>query len=392
MSVLPIYLDHTATARPWPDVIACLSSQLELQYANPASLHRLGQSAAASLRQSRQQIAAALGCSENELILTSGGSESINFAIKGAAAANPRLPKRIIISDGEHAAVTESAAYLRQLGWQTEILPLLPNGQADLLALEQALREPAALISLIHVSNETGAVNPVDSIVSLRNRLQPAAIIHLDAVQSLGRQPVNFRSTGVDLLSGSGHKVGAPKGIGWLLVRQGIRLTPLIHGGGQQGGLRSGTENPPLAAALAFAINVALQDQAGKEQQVRQLRRLLLDELQNRGQPYQVLSPDDGVPQILCIAFPGLRGETLMQALAAREICVSTGAACSARRQKKNRILQSMGIPVNLAESSIRISLAAVNTEDEIRITAQAIHEIHRQLARLPKIAAKPAR
>lgn len=377
---MTIYLDHSATTRVWPEVIKGLTESLSLQYANPSSVHRLGQSANKLLNESKSQIAGLLGCQKNELTLTSGGSESINLAIKGYLAANPRQAKRIISSQGEHAATTESLSWLRQQGYEIEELALQPDGRVNLQLLAQALSRPAALITLIHVSNETGAVNDIAEIVRLRNVLQPETAIHLDAVQTLGRQPLNFEKFGVEMLSGSGHKIGAPKSIGWLMVKKGIRLLPQIHGGGQQHGLRSGTENPPLAAALALAVQLTCQDAESRETVVRSLRQQLLSELTAGKVDYQVLSPHNGVPQILLLAFPGLRGETLLHALEAKSIYISTGAACSSHNKKANRVLKSMGIPDKTADCAVRISLAAINTPDEIKATAQAIIESCRWL------------
>lgn len=379
---MTIYLDHSATTRVWPEVIKGLTESLSLQYANPSSVHRLGQSANKLLNESKSQIARLLGCQKNELTLTSGGSESINLAIKGYLAANPRQAKRIISSQGEHAATTESLSWLRQQGYEIEELALQPDGRVNMQLLAQALSRPAALITLIHVSNETGAVNDIAEIVRLRNSLQPETAIHLDAVQTLGRQPLDFEKFGVEMLSGSGHKIGAPKSIGWLMVKKGIRLLPQIHGGGQQHGLRSGTENPPLAAALALAVQLTCQDAESRESVVRSLRQLLLSELTAGKVDYQVLSPHNGVPQILLLAFPGLRGETLLHALEAKSIYISTGAACSSHNKKANRVLKSMGIPDKTADCAVRISLAAINTPDEIKATAQAIIESCRWLIR----------
>ncbi len=314
--------------------------------------------------------------------MTSGGTESINLAIKGFVSANPRLGKRIITSCGEHAATLETTRYLSQNGFQVDEIPLKSDGKIDLDALSNALKDPAALISLIHVSNESGAVNPISEIVRLRNQLQPTAAVHLDAVQSLGRQRVDFHQMGVDLLSGSGHKVGAPKGIGWLIVRRGIRLTPQIHGGGQQQGLRSGTENPPLAAALALAVELTSREFPLKTAKVESLNQLFIRKLDDAKINYRLISPSDAVPQILTIAFPGLRGETLLHALEDQSIYVSTGSACSSKKVKANLVLKAMGIADKIASCSIRISLAATNTEDEIRTTVQVITESCRRLAR----------
>ena len=381
---MPIYLDHSASARVWPDVIKQLSEDLEQTFANPSSAHRLGHAAEKALNASRQKITALLGCQKKELILTSGGSESINLAIKGYLGANPRHGRRVISSCGEHAATTETLAFLRQQGFECDEIPLLPDGRADLAALATALQQPAAILSLIHVSNETGAVNDIAEVVRLRNELSPQMAIHLDAVQTLGRQPLDFRKMGVDLLSGSGHKVGAPKGIGFLIVRQGLRLQPQIHGGGQQHNLRSGTENPPMAAALATAIELTFAGWEEKADQVQGLRASLLAGLQQENINYSVLSPDNGVPQILLISFPGLRGETLLHALEAREIYISTGAACSSRLKKGNKVLKAMGVPENKADCAVRISLAASNTAAEIDETIRAIGEICRWLIRTP--------
>ena len=380
---MPIYLDHSASARVWPAVVEQLSANLTDYYANPSSAHRLGQAAEKKLNDSKTKIAALLGCHKNELLLTSGGSESINLAIKGYLAANPRQGMRVLSSQGEHAATAESLSFLRLQGYTCEEIPIQPDGCVDLGILAKAMQQPAALLSLIHVSNESGAINQVAEIVRLRNQLQPQMAIHLDAVQTLGRQPLNFHRMGIELLSGSGHKVGAPKGVGFLLVRQGVRLQPLIHGGGQQHGLRSGTENPPMAAALAQAIELTTAHSSEKETRVRNLRERLLTGLEEEQVNFQVLSPENGVPQILLISFPGLRGETMLHALEARDIYVSTGAACSSKQKKANRILQAMGVPAKLADCAIRISLAASNTDDEIDETRKAIGEICRWLIRV---------
>ncbi len=361
-------------------MIAELAANLRDCYANPSSVHRLGQQAEKLLGDSKCRIAVQLGCDKNELILTSGGSESINLAIKGYLAANPRMGSRVISSLGEHAATRETLNYLVKQGCQAEELTLTSDGRVDLSALAKSLEKPAAMISLIHVSNETGAVNDVAEIVRLRNQLQPATVIHLDAVQTIGRQALHFQHMGAEMLSGAGHKIGAPKGIGWLLVKQGLRLAPQIHGGGQQQGLRAGTENPPLAAALATALELSCQDRQDREHTVRALRQQLLADLTAAAIDFTVLSPADGVPQILLIAFHGLRGETLLHALEAKSIFISTGAACSSRQKKSNPSLKAMQIPDKIADCAVRISLSHINSADEIRQTAQAISESCRWL------------
>ena len=379
---MPIYLDHSATAPVLPDVISRLTLELEQYYANPSSVHRLGRAAEKLIVRSCALIAKTLSCQPDEILLTSGGSESINLAVKGFVEANPRQGKRIITSRGEHAATSSTMAWLHQQGYEIVELPLESNGCVNMKALAGALQQPAALISLIHVSNETGAVNDVSEITRLRDQLQPVTAIHLDAVQTTGRLPLSFRNMGVDLLSGSGHKIGAPKGIGWLLVRHGVRLAPQIHGGGQQRGLRSGTENPPMADALAMAIQMAAINLDQKDKHVRDLRSRLLDDLTAQKINYKILSPENGVPHILMIAFPGLRGETLLHALEECEIYVSTGAACSSRRNNTNPVLKAMGVPAAISDCTIRISLNRENTLEEMHETALAIAESCRRLGR----------
>jgi cysteine desulfurase len=377
---LPIYLDYSASHPVYPQVRDDYLALLDRYYANSASVHPLGREASQFIDQSRRRIAQVLGCQDDEIILTSGGSESINLAIKGYVEANPRLNKRIITSLGEHAATTETVSWLKKQGYDLVSLSLQSDGCVDPDAFAEALRQPAALISLIHVNNETGAVNPIEEIVGLRNRLQPRTAIHIDGVQTIGRMPFCFKSAGIDMMSGSGHKIGAPKGIGWLLIRRGIHLAAQIHGGGQQRGLRSGTENPPLAGALAHALRLATEKLSEQCVQVAELRSQLLSHLTARKVDHQVLSPPNAVPHILMVAFPGLRGETLLHALSAKGIYVSTGAACSSKRRKDNPVLQAMGIPAELAGCAVRISLSAQNTSEEISETALAIDESCRRL------------
>ena len=380
---MSIYLDHTATSQPTPAAVACLCDALTANFANPSSIHKLGQEASGLLKRARADCAAQLGCDPLNLLLTSGGTESINLAIKGYVAANPRAGKRIITSLGEHAATAETLNYLEKQGYDIVRLPLTKAGTVDLDQLAAALEQPAALISLIHVSNETGAVNSADEIVRLRNTSGSQPAIHLDAVQTAGKLPFDFARSGVDMISGSGHKVGAPKGIGWLVRRANIRLQPQIHGGGQQDGLRSGTENPPMAAALAVALAESVQDLPAKSAFVRCLRRLFLDDLRQSGLEPAVLSPEDAVPHILALSFPGLRGETLLHALEARGISISTGSACSSRHSRRgNPVLRAMGVRDDWAACAVRISFSSANREEEIHLAALAVVEIYQRLHR----------
>lgn len=370
-----IYLDHSATTLPDNETLEFFHEQLINLSGNPASLHRLGQAAAKSIKNSKRIVAESFGCRNDEIVWTSGGSESINMALKGYVAANPKRGMTIVTAAGEHAATNETLKYLTGQGYRIRIVPLNPDGRINLDELEAAIDEDTILITCLHVNNETGAVQPVEEIVRLRNKKRPIAAIHLDGVQACGKIPVHFARLGVDLFSGSGHKFGSPKGIGFLLIRHGIRVKPLIHGGGQQNGLRSGTENAPLIATLARSCAEAASNLAVKQDHCRQLRQQLLDELGQSGVAYAMLSPPDGIPQILNLSFPGLRGETLQHALELSDIFISTGSACSSHKKGSSEVLLAMGLSKDVADCSIRISLSAANTPAEIALTARTIAE-----------------
>ncbi len=377
-----VYLDHAATTRPHPDVVATFCYHVTRTYGNPSSIHQLGLAAETVLAQALDTMAGSLSCRPEQILLTSCGTESINLAIKGTLWHRAAARRRLIISDGEHAATRETALWMQRQGSQVIRLPLTRQGTVSLEALAAALHEPASLISLIHVSNETGAVNPLPDIVALRDRLQPDTLLHVDAVQTWGKLPLAFDKSGIDLCSGSGHKLGAPKGIGWLLMSERARFDALLHGGGQQRRLRSGTENPPLAAALAHALQLATQNREAEARQATRLRQALIDHLVGLGVPLQVHSPPDGVPQVLSLSLPGLQGETLVNALSAEGICLSTGSACAARKSHGNPVLAAMKLAPDTILSAVRISLSAANSLADMERTAHSMARLHRQLAR----------
>ncbi|MDD2533651.1 MAG: cysteine desulfurase family protein [Eubacteriales bacterium] len=380
-----IYLDHCATTLPDEITLTYYLEQLREHSGNPASLHRLGQLAAASIMSSNKQMASLIGCQPNEIIWTSGGSESINLALKGYVAANPKRGRTIITAAGEHRATQETLAALTREGYCVVTIPIDRTGQLDLDTLEKVLDDNTILMTFLAVNNETGAILPIEKIVEIKNRKRPLAAIHLDAVQAFGKIPLQFSSTGVDFISGSGHKFGTPKGIGFLIKKQKIRLTPLIHGGGQQSGLRSGTENAPLVATAVFALNRANQNILQKINHCQNLREHLLSDLQQSQTEYVIISPPAGAPQILNLAFPGLRGETLQHALERSDVMISTGSACSSRHKGPSDVLMAMGMTKAVAECSIRISLDDNNTQAEMIATARAIHDACTKYRRSPK-------
>ncbi len=368
-----IYLDHSATTWPSDQTIAEYARDLSLFSANPASLHRPGQKAARLVRDAKISLARSMGCRPDEVILTSGGSESINMALKGYVAANPRRGRTIISLAGEHAATREALAFLEKQGYTVRTVGLQADGQADWEQLAAAIDADTVLITVLLVNNETGVIQSLDRIVEIRNRLRPLAAIHVDGVQACGKHEVQFSQLGIELLSGSGHKFGTPKGIGFLVVKRGLPIQPLIHGGGQQQGLRGGTENAPLAAAMARCLERSVSQLSATKNHCQDLQSILLSELQRLGVAFSRISPPEAIPQILSLAFPGLRGETLQHALEEDEIYVSTGSACSSHKKGPSEVLLAMGIPRKTAECTIRISLSDSNTREEMTLTAQSI-------------------
>ncbi|MDD2456937.1 MAG: cysteine desulfurase family protein [Eubacteriales bacterium] len=368
-----IYLDHSATTWPAEETIADYARDLGLYAANPASLHRLGQQAARLIRDSKTSLAHSLSCQPSEVILTSGGSESINMALKGTVAANPKRGRTIVTLAGEHAATRETVACLEKQGFIIRKVALRTDGQVDLDQLAAAIDDDTVLITVLLVNNETGVIQPLDQIVAIRNRKRPRAAIHVDGVQACGKIPVRFDQLGVELFSGSGHKFGAPKGVGFLLVKKGLSIQPLIHGGGQQSGLRGGTENAPLAASLARSLARSVSDLTRSSIHCQNLQDILLQELRRLGVAFARISPETAVPQILNLAFLGLRGETLQHALEQEDLFVSTGSACSSHKKGPSEVLLAMGVSRAVADCSIRISLSECNTTEEMVLAAGAI-------------------
>ncbi|HHU53551.1 MAG TPA: cysteine desulfurase [Clostridiaceae bacterium] len=362
------YFDHTATSFIEQDVIEFLAEQLINNNYNPAALYTSGIEAAASIAESARTIAEILGAEPQEVIITSGATESINTALKGIVfSPNPKY-KRIITSAGEHPATNETLKFIsRQLNYTIDYCPLNAKGEVNLTELESLLAtNQYDLLTLIHVNNVLGSVNPLAQIVKLRNQYQPDLPIHLDAVQTLGKIPFNFNKMSIELASFSLHKLGGPKGIGILLKDKATRLEPLIHGGGQQNNLRSGTENPALVATVAYILERMHKKIEQNNQVITELKGFLLEQLKKESIKHQVISPEDAVPHIISIAFPELRAETLLNILAREGIEVSIGSACSSKKSERNQVLQELNLPHGLDQYVLRISLDKSNSQTEI--------------------------
>lgn len=376
-----IYLDHTATTPPLAEVVERYRDLMLEDYANPSSAHRLGQQSLKTLNGARDRLAKVLDCRPDEIIFTSGGSESINSALKGLFPTGGRVGS-IAACPGEHAATRNTCTALTRQGVAIIPFHLQADGSIDLASIENTLLEKPIALTCMLVNNETGVIAPVEEIVRLRDRISPRTRIHLDAVQALGKIPVSFRQLKVDLLSLSGHKFGAPRGIGLLLVRHSLILSPLIDGGGQQGNRRSGTENPPLAEALALASEYASSATLFENGRINAIREIMMQRLLASGLPFSAVCQVRTIPHILSLKTPGLRGETLVNALSAENIMVSAGSACSSSKSAPSPILKEMGLSDEEARCVVRISFGRTTTEEDANQAAEAVIRLYRQLAR----------
>ncbi|MBE3576373.1 MAG: cysteine desulfurase [Limnochordales bacterium] len=394
-----IYLDNSATTRPDPTVIEAVRRALEVEYGNPSSVHRLGTAARRLLDESRRAVAELLGVAPEEIIFTSGATEANNLAIFGLARQwrSHRPPKDLgrphaITTAVEHPSVLEPFRRLQEEGWEVTFLPVNRHGQLDPEHLSDALRPETVFISTMWVNNETGVIMPLSAIYERLNRWQERfgrrPLWHVDAVQAVGKLPTRPRDLGIDLLSLSGHKMHGPKGVGALYVRRGVQLSPMLLGGGQEGGVRSGTENIPGIAGLGAACQLAARRLAGDPEglHLRKLRDTLWRLIEERIPGvirHGPTAPDMSAPHILNVSFPGTKGEVLVRYLSERGVFVATGSACHSRRPEPSHVLTAMGLSLDEVGSSIRFSLSWENAEEEIVQAAAILKEVVAEIREL---------
>ncbi|QDW30162.1 cysteine desulfurase [Arthrobacter sp. KBS0702] len=371
-----IFLDAAATTPVRREVLEAMWPYLSGDFGNPSSHHSLGDAAAAALAGAREATAKALGCRPGEVIFTAGGTEADNLAVKGIAlarrAADPRLD-RVAISAVEHPAVEESARYLERVhGFAVDVVPVDRYGQVSEEALAAVLRPETALVSVMYANNEVGTVQPVARLAALARGL--GIPFHTDAVQAAGWLPLDVRGLGVDALSLSGHKLGAPKGCGALYVRGRTRLEPLIHGGGQERGRRSGTENVAGAVAMATALGLAGPSQREASARVAALRDDFIAEVLT-GVPGAFLTghPADRLPSVASFCFPGTSGESVLLELERQGVICSSGSACAAGSDEPSPVLLALGIDAEVAQTAVRFSFDASVTAAELREAAAAV-------------------
>lgn len=376
----PIYLDYNATTPIDPAVADAMEPYLREHFGNPSSDHVYGYRARLAVNDARERLAALLQVEPDEVVFTGGGSEANNLAIKGIAYTRRDRGNHIITSAVEHPAVINTLHYLQQEGYRVTVLPVEPNGQVDVGQVADAITPETILISIMHANNEVGTTQPIRAIAAIAHARN--VLVHTDAAQSVGKIPVVVPDLGADLLTVAGHKLYAPKGVGTLIVRRGLRLEPLIHGAGHEGGYRAGTENVPYLVGLGQAATLAASRLPEYQQRVGALR----DALHHRileGIPSALLNghPVERLPNTLNMSFPGVNAGALLAAIRDQVAC-STGSACHAGHASPSGVLLAMGRDEGLASAALRLSLGWGTTMDEVRTAAAAIVDRERQLAR----------
>ena len=370
------YFDNSATTKPCPEAAGAVTEALTECWGNPSSLHRLGVEAHRRVQTARQQLARALGCEPDRVFFTAGGTEADNWALFSAAQRLGKRGKHIVTTRIEHHAVLHPMKELEARGFEVTYLSPDGLGNISLEALKAALRADTILVSVMMVNNEVGSVMPIQSMAKLVHRSCPNALFHTDAVQGFLKIPFRASSLDADLISVSSHKIHGPKGVGALYIRKGLSLPPYLHGGGQESGYRSGTEAVPNILGFGAACeagSVRLREDLARE---TALRELLIEKL--TAIEGVVINGAHQAPHIVSFAVPGVRSQGIINALQDREVYVSAGSACA--KGHRSHVLEAMGLPPEIIDSSVRASLSRFTTEEEVDLLARAVEEAAEQL------------
>lgn len=374
-----IYFDNSATTKPHREVLESFLKVSSEYYGNPSSLHGVGAQAEKLLTHARMQIAGLLHVKPSEIYITSGGTESNNMAIKGIAMSYRNRGRHLIATSIEHPSVSNALDQLEQLGFEVTYLPVDRQGAVAAADIEKAIRHDTILVSVMHVNNEVGTVQPIKEIGKVLNQY-PKVLFHVDAVQSIGKVPLELKQWGVDLASYSAHKFHGLKGTGLLFIREGVRLEPLLAGGNQEGKKRSGTENVAGAVSTAKALRMTLEKSKNGAAKMAMIQKILIDGLQQI-EGIQVWTPlFQSAPHIINFTIEGIKPETFIHSLEKKGIYASTTSACSSKKKSPSKTLIAMGVPEHAAVSSIRMSLSFENTEEEALFVIRAVEEAVLQL------------
>lgn len=379
-----IYFDNSATTKVHPEVLTTYTKVSEAIWGNPSSLHKMGENAYNLLEQSRAQIAELLGCQKEEIFFTSGGTEGDNWAIKGTALEKGIYGKHLITTQVEHPAVLNSMKQLERLGFEVTYLPVDENGRVSVLDLKQALRKDTILVSVMAVNNEVGTIQPLKEIVRVLAD-HPKVHFHVDAVQAIGKGLTDLiMDERVDLVTFSGHKFHAPRGVGFLYKKAGRKLAPLLSGGGQEKNLRSSTENLPAIAAMAKALRLLLENETKNVAHEQAIRQKIFEHLQAFDKVTLFSQLDDKfAPHILCFAIAGVRGETIVHAFEDQGVFISTTSACSSKKGQVSSTLHAMQVDDKIATSAVRVSLDENNTMAQADKFNQIFDDIYQKFLKI---------
>ncbi len=370
---MEVYFDNAATTAVYPEVKELMVKLMEEDYGNPSSLHMKGIMAENYIKEARNQIARHLKCQEKELVFTSGGTESNNLAILGAALAKRRAGKHIITTGIEHASVRETAEFLSKEGFLISYVDVDETGRVDLEHLKSLIREDTILVSTMYVNNEIGTIEPIADIAKLVHDESKSALYHVDGVQAFGKLTFSPKKLGVDLLSISGHKIHGPKGSGALYIKDGVRIRPIIYGGGQQKAMRSGTENVPAIAGMGLAADIIYTNHGERIEKIKALKDRFIEHVTKLE---RVFDNSGDAPHIASVSFAGVRSEVMLHALEERGIYVSSGSACSSNKQHASNVLTAIKLPQERLESTLRFSFSEFNTMEELNYTLNVIDEL----------------
>lgn len=374
---MEVYLDNSATTRCFDEVAQLAAKVMAQDYGNPSSMHLKGVEGEKYLRHAREVIAKNLKVNEKEILFTSGGTESDNMALIGTAFANQRAGRHLITTQIEHPAILQTMQYLEKQDFEVTYLPVDTNGQVKLEELQRALRKDTILVSIMHTNNEIGSLQPIAEAGAMIKHFNPSIVFHVDAVQGYGKFRIQPKRMNIDLLSVSAHKIHGPKGIGFLYINEKIKIHPIIWGGGQQKGMRSGTENVPAIAGMALAIETIYKNLDEEVEKLYQLKQrfiegaMKIDNVKVNG-----LTGRDSAPHVVSLSVRGVRSEVLLHALEDKGIYVSAGSACASNKPAVSATLQAIGVEKDLLDSTIRFSFSVFTTPEEIDYTLQNLYDI----------------
>lgn len=377
------YFDNSATTKCAPEVIDKMNTVMKEHYGNPSSLHNMGFDAEEMLSDARKIIAKSLKATEKEIIFTSGGTESNNMALIGSATANKRAGMHIITSGIEHPSVNEPLKFLEAQGFEVTYLSCDENGIVSLNELEDSIRDDTILVSIMHINNEIGAVEPIEEIGKIVKKCNPNCLFHVDAIQSFGKYDINPKRMNIDLLSVSGHKIHGPKGSGFFYIKQGTKTRPIIYGGGQENGLRSGTENVYSQCGLGEAVNLMYDNMPDNRDTLRTLKKHFVDRVNKMD--FAIINgktDEESAPNIVSVSIKDVRAEVVLHSLEEKGIFVSAGSACSSNKPAVSRTLKAIGVPKDLLDKTVRFSFSIYNTIEEVDYACDVLEEIVPKLSK----------